>query len=459
MKGKQILIALTALVLLSAYLYFFGIKKKQDEQKAKDESVVIFPGLNKENITGFSFKTRSGIIAAQKTGRDWDLTEPIKAPANIDLFISLVSKFTEARAERKIDDALLADYGLNTPPVYAELIDKDGKAHTLYMSGYNPLNTLAYALKPGDNSSVYLVPKALRDECDKALLEFRHKGVARFVEDRVTKIQVNFREKKYTLEKAGEYWNLTSPVNKPAKQDRITALLNFAVNSNISGFEKKEDAAKYGLAAPADFIKIYTGAAEQAVYFGRTDADKKVIYAKSSIQSDIAYLPEAFYGNIPKLDEMINRQLVVFKQENIVKVSMKYREKSFTSEKNKPGKMPEWVFTEWVGLDRKLQNKIAMRNIINGFFWGEYKDVMENPDKNKEASEYGIVPGSAEMTLWEKDGKKAGTLIFGGKVAGSEDMYVKVSEKNTVYTVSAGVLKDVLLEDRIDAKSGTPAAR
>jgi hypothetical protein len=63
------------------------------------------------------------------------------------------------------------------------------------------------------------------------------------------------------------------------------------------------------------------------------------------------------------------------------------------------------------------------------------------------------------MTLWEKDGKKAGTLIFGGKVAGSEDMYVKVSEKNTVYTVSAGVLKDVLLEDRIDAKSGTPAAR
>ena len=96
---------------------------------------------------------------------------------------------------------MLADYGLNTPPVYAEFTMNDGKIHKVYMSEYTPANTGAYAKKEGNNSDVYILGKGLRDDLDRPLDAFRYKGLLRYTEGKETKITVNLEGKKYTAEK------------------------------------------------------------------------------------------------------------------------------------------------------------------------------------------------------------------------------------------------------------------
>lgn len=434
MKGKQIIIAFCVLALLSLYLYFFGIKKKQDAQKAKDESAVIFPGMSADAITGITIKTKDMKIVMKKSENSWDLTLPVKAPADKTLAESITSGFAGAKAERKIEAALLADYNLNTPPVYAEFLQSGGRTETLYMSDLNPTGAFAYAYKQGDNSSVYMVAKTLRDFCDKTLKDFRYKGLLRGAEQAATKIEVNLKDKKYTLEKQGGLWQVVSPVNKPAKNERVSSIINNMQNSSLKEFLAASSAAQHGLISPVEYVKIYEGNNVSVVYFGSHDAKNSSVFAKSSLQDGVVEMPEYIYAGIARLDEVLNRQIMTFSQEQARKVSIKYGDKSVEAERNKPGKRPDWIIKKAAGIKDKDKKTMNIYTIINAVSAAEYIKEILNTDKVKEASEYGLSPASAEIIIMDTTGKNIGVLLV-GKKTGTNEIYVKVPEQNKVYTV------------------------
>jgi hypothetical protein len=447
MKGRQILIALAVLAVLSAYLYFFGIKKKADEQKAKDEEAVVFPGLQKNDITQLTLKTSKVKVVAKRSGNDWDITEPLRLFGDNGMLDTVAGAFAGAKSDRKIEGAVFADYGLNTPTVYAELTAKDGKTYTLFMADYTPTRGSAYAARSGNTTVVYTVQSDLRAHLDRDLKDFRFKGAVKIDDDKLTKIIVDLKDKKYTLEKSGGAWSLTAPVRKFAKLEKAQAITNDIKNGTAKGFENTGDAAKYGLLSPVEYIKVFEGGKTQTVYFGLEDKKKNSVYLKCDIQPDIVEMPNYVYDSIPKMEETINKQVIVFTQDKVEKASLKYGQKSFIASRNAPNKSPEWVFTEWKGLDRgkEKESRVNFSSILGALYWMEFKEAIEKPDMVRETADYQVHPGNAELVMWGKDGKKIGTFIIGGKVKGRDEVYVKVPETNTVYTVSAGSIKNMNL--------------
>jgi hypothetical protein len=445
MKGKQILIALAALVLLSLYLYFFGIKKKADEQKAKEESAIMFPGLKKEDITVITVKGPKVKVTGKRSGNDWEMTDPLRAWADNGMFDNIARALAEEKSERTLTGVLPADYGLNSPDAYVTFSVKDGKTYTINQSGKNPTQSLVYASKPGDNGTVYMVDGVLRNYCDKELKDYRLKGVMVLRDEAVEKIEVAVKDKKYTLEKTGGGWNMTAPAAKPAKPDRITSLIGYMKSSGIKAYEPAGMAAKYGLDSPREYVKIFAEKKWQTVWFGKSDRKKNSIWAKSTEQPDVLELPDYVYNGIPKTGEVENRQPVIFMQDQVSKISIKYGDKSITAEHNAPGKRPEWTYTEWTGLAGKKQESLNITSLISTLFWAEYKDEAGKPSPGEEVVKYGTSPAAAEIALINKDKKTIGTMVFGGAVRGKDEMYLKVSEKNMVYTVSSGLLKNLNL--------------
>jgi hypothetical protein len=427
-------------VLLSSYLYFFGIKKKADEQKAKEESTMLFPGLKKDDVTDIALKTKEAFYKIRRTGKNWEILEPMRAPAEDNLFDNMTSVYSSAKMERKLEGVSVADYGLNLPEAYAELVTKDGKKYALNMAGYNPTNSWAYSSKPGDNSTVYMADRGLREFGEKTKKDIRYKGLIKNEFDGITKIEASLRGKKYTVEKTGSDWAITSPVSKTAKTEKVRAIVDFLRNSGISGYEDLSAAAKHGLASPSEYVKIYEGSAGQTIYFGALDSGKKSVFARCTLQPDILEVPEHIYTSMPTLDEISNKQLVIYKQDQVQKVSLKYGTIAILAERNQPGKQPEWLYKQWDGLDRKKQESFNINNVVGGIYWAEYKTAADAPGFEKENAEYGFTPPAVEIIMQGKDGKTIGTLLVGSKPAANGDLYVKVPERNMIYTAVAGML-------------------
>jgi len=449
MKGRQIIISLLILILLSVYLYFGEIKKRQKKEIEKNKQETIYQDLKKDDITELVVKTIENKYVCKKTGNDWMVVEPVKSYADEGVIGSIIERHSAARSSRVIEDANLADYNLDNPEVYIELITKD-RTCRLNMSGYNPIGDSAYAAIPGNTKTVYLVSKDLRLDCDKELKDFRYKGLMKFTDEKVKEIVVNLKDKdkKYKLRKDGDWWWIVSPVSKTAKNDRITTYLSYMKNTGTKNFIDTKEEEKYGLLNSMEYIEFYTDKEVQKAYFGKEDKSKNSRYAKSTLQNGVLEIPDYIYNGISKMDEITNKQLFLFMQDKVEKISVRYGDKSITAKKNKDKKGAEkWEYLEFKNIDNKKKPSIYIFGVASSLYWLEYKSVIEKFDQAKEAAEYGLIPGLAEIKLYGKDDQLFGTVILGGKVNGKEEIYAKVPEKNVIYTVDASFVKNLNLPD------------
>jgi hypothetical protein len=449
MKGKQIIVSLIVLVLLSVYLYFGELKKRQQKEMEKNKKETIYPDFKKDDISEITVKTIKQKFILKKTGNDWLITEPISTYADETTIGSILDRHSAAKSDRIIEQTNLSDYGLDKPEVYIEFTGKD-KAFKLNMAGYNPTGDSAYASIPGNTTTVYLVPKHLRLDCDKELKDFRYKGLMKFTDDKVTEIVVNLKDKdkRYKLKKEGEWWYVVSPVSKTAKNERVTTYLSYMKNTGIKNFIDSKDEAKYGLSAPSEFIEVYLDKDKKRVYFGKEEKSQNSRYAKSTEHKEILEIPDYIYNGISKLDEIINKQVFLFMQDKVEKISVKYGDKSIVAQKYKDKNGTEqWKYLEFKNIPAKKKSSIYIFGVASNLYWQEYKSVIEKFDQKDEAEKYGLVPGLAEIKLYGKNDELFGTLILGGKVQGKEEIYVKVPEKNIIYTIDANYVKNINLPD------------
>ncbi len=209
-------------------------------------------------------------------------------------------------------------------------------------------------------------------------------------------------------------------------------IANYAVNSALKSYKPASMASRYGLDNPKEYIKLGVKGKTQSIFFGKKEKDRSSVYAISSLIDEIVEVPDYIYNGIPKADELPNKQILDFLQDDVQKVEIKYNDRDLEIVRNKPGSKQAWYFTRSKGLLKKDQVLYNMNTILNGIFWFEMKEKIEAPGRQREKNEFYLDPPYAEIRLWGKDGKDLGHILLGSKAFG-EDIYVKVPEKNTVY--------------------------
>lgn len=419
MKPQKTITALVIFALLGAYYYFVEIKKKSADKEKKAEQEKLFPGFKEDAVTKITVNNGQGIISVQKDGNNWNLEAPIKAPADDGVINEMLKDFAQAKIQRKIEDGNPAEYGLgkNDNTGFKFYADKE---YSVNFGDENPTESYAYAVK-NEDKNFCIIDSVLKKHSEKRLFDFRNKGLFKVEETDVSVVEIDLKDRKYTLEKNDKgSWNLIKPFNASAKKDRVGAVISYVKNSAVKYFEADKDAAKFGLALPSQKVVLTTSDGKKTVYFGVLDGVKNSVFAKAQGVPGIFELPDYIYNGIPKAEDILNKQILVIEDDSFDRVEIKYKNKFIEGAR---GKDKKWKTVKAQGLSKEEKKITDTGAVISAIRRMEYAEKFKAGAK----AEFFTQPQPLLEIIMKKAGAEGIGVIFGDKADG-ELYYMKTAD-------------------------------
>jgi len=258
MKPKTLLILVIAfLVVIGAYLGFEKLYvPRTEEKKAKEEKV--FP-LTEEDITGIELASPAEVIVLEKDDGTWDLTEPVRTPADNGEVASLIAFALDAEIQRNFGDPEetdvdLTEFGLDEPVLTVTLTAGDD-ASRLVVGGETLEGERLYALveRGDDEKTLVLIDSLVLSDLDRNTRTLRKKDITAFHTDEVQRFSVTRNEKTVTAERTGvDDWIVTEPVEFAADPTEVLYVLDYVTEAEAVSFmdDGAEDRACYGQKDP-----------------------------------------------------------------------------------------------------------------------------------------------------------------------------------------------------------------
>ncbi|MBN2753618.1 MAG: DUF4340 domain-containing protein [Candidatus Goldbacteria bacterium] len=419
MKPNKTVTALIIFALLGAYYYFVEIKKKSADKEKKAEQEKLFPGFDEGAVNKITVNNGKEIITVIKQGDTWMLETPLKAPADDGMINGMLKDFAQAKVQRKIEDGDPEEYGLGKKENTGFKFYADSE-YFVDFGDENPTESYAYVVKNGDDN-FYIIDSILKRYSEKKLFDFRNKGLFKIEEPGVSAVEIDLKDRKYTLEKDDKgNWNLIKPFKAAVKKDRAGAIIAYMKNSAVKYFEADKDAAKFGLALPSQKVVLTTSDGKKTVYFGVLDGVKKSVFAKAQGVPGIFELPDYIYTNIPKADEILNKQILVIEDDGVDRVEIKYKNKFIEGAR---GKDKKWKTVKAQGLSKEEKKITDTGAVISAIRQMEYAEKF---DAGAKAEFFTRSQPSLEIIM-KKTGAEDINVIFGDKADG-ELYYIKTAD-------------------------------
>ncbi len=164
MKLSKLLIYLSILAALAAYVYFVEIRHKQEQQVIEEKAAKIVH-LEKDKIVEIELLSRDKEkIELKKPSDTWVLTSPVKTKADESAVASLLHSITDAKPEKVVSekDVKWEDYELDKPEFAVALGTKDQTAEVRFGSA-NPAKT-SYYVRVDKQPKLLLVADTLKKQ-------------------------------------------------------------------------------------------------------------------------------------------------------------------------------------------------------------------------------------------------------------------------------------------------------
>ncbi|HSV15954.1 MAG TPA: DUF4340 domain-containing protein, partial [Tepidisphaeraceae bacterium] len=152
----------------------------------------------------------------EKNGADWQITDPVKAPAETWQVDALVRAVTDAHTRGEVDagGANASATGLATPKYQVQLITTS-KTVNLAVGDTSAVGGNLY-VKLGDKSQADMIPTDLNDKLAKGLDDLRKKTLVTASSADIKQITITGPNGKIALQKNGANWQITEPAPMPA---------------------------------------------------------------------------------------------------------------------------------------------------------------------------------------------------------------------------------------------------
>lgn len=190
-----------------------------------------------------------------KTDEEWEIVEPVKAPAVKWAVDSIVRTISSLQYTRKIPPGSMTDQemGLDEPTATITIEHEDGQA-TLRVGGKALLKEHTYVRLDGD-SAVYLVTANLEQTLDKQLKDFRKAELVSFKYGEAKAYRIVRRDPPQDLsliKQDGGDWVIESPIKTRAERGEASDLVTTLTSLRAEEFvdDDPQDLAKYGLDDP-----------------------------------------------------------------------------------------------------------------------------------------------------------------------------------------------------------------
>jgi Domain of unknown function (DUF4340) len=160
MKWRNTLILLVTLAALATYTYFGDLQKGTGQATETPNSELAIFNLSGQDILGLKVTTADSksVELKREAGQPWAMVSPASQGVDETRVNSLVDQLARLTASRALTQTNnLAEYGLITGTLTANITLTGGVTHTLLVGETNPGGSSYYALADGKQTPVYLI--------------------------------------------------------------------------------------------------------------------------------------------------------------------------------------------------------------------------------------------------------------------------------------------------------------
>jgi hypothetical protein len=264
------------------------------------------------------------IVLSRDSGK-WAITAPEPFSADSEAAASLVSSLSSLSADKIIEDSPAdpAVFGLGSPFLLVQVIEKDGKHVELSIGDDTPTNSGAYARVSGD-PRVYTVASSVRTSLDKSVNDLRDRRLLIFDPEKLTRLKLAGKGPAIVFGKNGQNeWQIVEPRPLRADSGQVDVLLGKLRDAKMDLAADPEEAAKKFKTATTVGLALVTDNSGAQAMEVRKDKDNGY-YARSSNGPNV-YKVGADVGEALNkgLDDFRNKKLFDFDFSDPSKVDIK----------------------------------------------------------------------------------------------------------------------------------------
>ncbi len=323
MRNTLILIGIA--LALGAYVWFYEIEGEEERLAEKEEQELVFP-VERDSLVWFKINDFEKEFVFEKRDGTWMIVHPVETRADESTVGSFLSTLTSAKRERSFgaQPADLGQYGLSEPSMQIRLRTQSGASDSLFLGGTSSVGSKTFVSK-GD-TLVSLIPQTLKTNASKTLFSWRDKKVLHFDKSNVREIALKTPQGEFLFAGNGG-WQLKEPLETPADDDAVQAILNKLEFGRIKSVEAEtaSNAARYGLNRPAYRVELFSGPekAKQEIAFSALKDGRA--FGKEGTQPHIFTVDSAFIAPFAKtLHDLRDKQLLRFDRNTVDHINLLY---------------------------------------------------------------------------------------------------------------------------------------
>jgi uncharacterized protein DUF4340 len=316
------------LLLVGGFYYVYEVRWAPEREKTESRKGRVF-SAEPADVTAVELKRRDDTVQAARAGEAWELKAPVQARANRAGLEEMLTTVLTAKMDREIeaDPKALADFGLDKPAADVTMTLKDGKTVGLTLGGKSPTGVWVYAREHG-KPAVFVVSDGVLRETTKPVAEFRDRTILAFERKDVSGIDVVVDGQTLAATHADNAWKMTRPVTLPADGEAVADLLEKLAAAKVKEFvaDSPPSLAPYGLDRPLR-LTVHTGRdkdrASRTLLVGRTDTEKKGVYAMREGERSVLLLPEDVGKAVPRtVAALRDKQVVAVDRDKVTRVDV-----------------------------------------------------------------------------------------------------------------------------------------
>lgn len=286
--------AIILVVVLGALVgaYFYLNNKNVNEDAKNDdpnESLTVWE-LDKEKLDRLVIEGAESRIIIENKDQKLVMVEPGDLKYSESKLQDIVSNAAVVIAEKIIEENAsdAAKYGFDKPTTITvkmqDEIVKSGQIGDMTPSGSG------YYFKEKDNNKIYSISSYSAEQLLATKNDLKEKKLFGLQPEEITGFSLEKGgEIVFSVKQAGTDWNLTAPIEGKAKAAQLDAIIQSALQSNISMFieEQPDNLDKYGLSNPAYAIEIESNAGGKKLLIGAEKEKGVEYYARFADSSEV----------------------------------------------------------------------------------------------------------------------------------------------------------------------------
>jgi hypothetical protein len=442
MKPRTTLMLLTLVLLVGALVVLDHFKGTSTEQAEEKGQHVL--DIHSGDITWLELVHTNQTIVIEKSGDNWNITQPLQVRADESTINALLSDLEFAQrdrtlTEKELSGVNLADFGLDQPQVSVTVTGRNG-AVTLLVGRETPTKDALYVQIQGQKQ-VEVTPKNLLSRLNSSLNNLRSHIAVEITPSAVTRLELKSADRVIELAKtaastnAEPRWAIVRPLPARANQRRVNELINDLSALPVQDFisEDPKDAHTYQLDEPEREITVWTGDAGKTLLMSRPSTnDPATVYAKLKSGDSIFTVRTVLADRFPfQVEDLRDPQVLTVAPGDVSgidllqgtnKISLTRGDKGWTVALSAPTPVDSLSVDQFLG---RFTGLTAQRFAA---------DVAVDLDK------YGLAAPTATVTLLGQGTNVLAQLLIGGLDETNKLRYVKRADEPFIYGVDPGIV-------------------